>query len=306
MAESWPPLSYGSWSPTCDTLHAHTQVLGKLAVALAPPEPELQHAALRVSARGWETRPLPAPNGSGAIVAALDLRAHEAVVEHSGGHETRIPLTPNRPVADVTRDLLEAVARLAGTVEINPTPQEVPWHVPLDVDYEHATYDGDQVATYFNAATQAALVLADFRAPFRGRSTPVNGWWGTFDIAVSLFSGQPADPGSDDFIMRNGGDAEQVEIGWWPGDSKHDGAAFFAFAYPVRDGFADGDISPAAAHWDTLLGEYILEWEDIRESPDPHALAVEFARSAFRHGCAVCDWDPALAATADGVPPPIR
>jgi Family of unknown function (DUF5996) len=302
----WPALDYRQWSATCDTLHAHTQVLGKLAVELAPPQPQLQHAALRLSARGWETLALPAPDRSGAIVAALDLRTHEAIVEHSGGRETRVPLTPNRPVAEVTREVLDAVARLAGPVEINPTPQEVPWQVPLDEDYEHATYETDQVATYFDAATQAALVLADFRAPFRGRSTPVNAWWGTFDLAVSLFSGQPADPPSDDFILRNGGDAEQVEIGWWPGDPNHDGAAFFAFAYPAREGFESADVTPGAAHWDAKLGEYVLEWEDIRESPDPHALALEFAHSAFRHGCAVCEWDPALAATAEGVPPPIR
>ena len=289
-------LSYGAWSATCDTLHAHTQLLGKLAVALAPPEPQLQHAALRLTARGWETLPLPAPNGSGAIVAALDLQAHEAVVEHSAGHETRIALTPNRPVAEVTREVLEAVRRVGGNVEINPTPQEVPWQVPLDEDHEHATYDSEPVATYFGAATYAALVLQEFRAPFRGRSTPVNAWWGTFDLAVNLLSGRPADPASDDFITRNGGDAQQVEIGWWPGDAKHEGAAFFAFAYPTPDGFADARLSPAAARWDEQLGEYVLDWEDIRESPDPHALALEFARSAFRHACEVCDgtrrWRP--------------
>src|SRR5712671_4701231 len=190
MPSDWPALSYGAWSATCDTLHAHTQVLGKLAVELAPPEPQLQHAALRLSARGWETLPLPAPDGSGAIVAALDLHTHEAVVEHSAGHETRIALTPNRAVAEVTRDVLDAVGRLAGAVEINPTPQEVPWQSPLDEDVEHATYDPDAVATYFEAATFAALVLADFRAPFRGRSTPVNAWWGTFDLAVNFFSGR--------------------------------------------------------------------------------------------------------------------
>ncbi len=306
MSQGWRPLSYGAWSATCDTLHAHTQVLGKLAVQLAPPEPQLQHAALRLSARGWETQALPAPDGSGAIVVALDLRTHEAVVEHSGGNETRIALTPNRPVGEVTREVLEAVERLAGAVAINPTPQEVPWEVPLDEDLEHATYETDQVATYFDAATRAALVLAEFRAPFRGRSTPVNAWWGTFDLAVHLFSGAPADPPSDDFIMRNGGDAQQVEVGWWPGDPNHERAAFFALAYPTPDGWGDADISPAEAHWDGELGEYVLAWEDIRESPDPHALALEFARSAFRHACDVCDWDPALAATADSVPPPIR
>ena len=306
MPSPWPSLSYGAWSATCDTLHAHTQVLGKLAVELAPPEPQLQHAALRLSARGWETYALPAPDGSGAIVAALDLHASQVVVEHSAGHETRIALTPNRPVAEVTREVLEAVGRPGGAVEINPTPQEVPWQVPLDADHEHATYDADQVANYFEAATRAALVLGEFRAAFRGRSTPVNAWWGTFDLAVNLFSGRPADPPSDDFIMRNGADAQQVAIGWWPGDQKYDRAAFFAFAYPTPDGFADASLSPDAAHWDGQLGEYVLDWEDIRESPDPHALALEFAHSAFRHACEVCEWDPELAASVDGVPPPIR
>jgi hypothetical protein len=305
MPNEWPPLAYESWSATCDTLHAHTQVLGKLAVELAPPEPQLQHAALRLSARGWETLALPAPDGSGAIVATLDLRTHEAVVEHSNGRDTRVALTPNRSVAEVTREVLDAVRRLGGAIEINPTPQEVPWQVPLDQDDEHATYDPDQVATYFEAATHAALVLAEFRAPFRGRSTPVNAWWGTFDLAVNLFSGSPADPPSDDFIMRNGGDAQQVAIGWWPGDPSHERSAFFAFAYPAPDGFADADLSPGAARWDGQLGEYVLDWEDVRKSPDPQALVLEFARSAFRHACAVCEWDPVLAATADGVPPPI-
>src|SRR3954466_1411478 len=145
MSAGWSPLTYESWSATCDTLHAHTQVLGKLAVQLAPPEPQLQHAALRLTARGWETLGLPAPDGSGAIVAALDLRTHEALVEHSDGRETRIALTPNRPVAEVTREVLEAVGRLGGDVAINPTPQEVPWQVPLDEDYEHASYESTQV-----------------------------------------------------------------------------------------------------------------------------------------------------------------
>ena len=228
------------------------------------------------------------------------------MVEHSDGRETRIALTPNRPVAEVTREVLEAVGRLGGPVEINPTPQEVPWTVPLDEDDEHATYDADQVATYFEAATQAALVLAEFRAPFRGRSTPVNAWWGTFDLAVSFFSGRPADPPSDDFIMRNGGDAQQVAIGWWPGDPNHERAAFFAFAYPAPRRLRRTRPEPRRGALGRELGEYVLDWEDVRDSPDPHALALEFARSAFRHACEVCEWDPALAATAEGVPPPIR
>jgi hypothetical protein len=304
-SSEWPALDYATWSATCDTLHAHTQVLGKLAVALAPPEPQLQHAALRLGARGWETQPLPAPDGSGAIVAALDLHAHEAVAEHSDGRGSRVALTPDRPVGEVTRELLDALRGLAGDVEIDPTPQEVPWDVPLDRDDEHATYDPRQVASYFTAATRAALALAAFRAPFRGRSTPVNAWWGSFDLAVSLFSGRPAEPPSSDFIMRNAMDSQEFAIGWWPGDRRYERAAFYAYAHPAPDGFADGDLSPAAAHWDAELGEYVLDWNDVRASPDPHAAALEFARSAFRHTCEVCDWDPTLLASAEGTPPPV-
>ena len=305
MASKWPPLAYEAWSATCDTLHAHTQVLGKLAVALAPPEPQLQHAALRLSARGWETLPLPAPDGSGALVAALDLHAHEAVAEHSDGRSKRVELTPDRPVGEVTRELLEAVRGLGGELEIDTTPQEVPWTVPLDEDDEHTTYNADQVAIYFDAATRAALVLAEFRAPYRGRSTALHAWWGSFDLAVSLFSGLRADPPSDDFIMRNSMDSEEVEVGWWPGDPRYGRTAFYAYAHPAPEGFAEGSLSPAAAHWQPDLGLFVLDWDDVRSSSDPHALALEFAHSAFRHACAVCGWDPALPASAEGSPPPV-
>jgi Family of unknown function (DUF5996) len=305
MPSVWPALSYERWSATCDTLHAHTQVLGKLAVALAAPEPQLQHAALRLTARGWETAPLGAPNGSGSLVAALDLRTHEAVVEHSGGAVTRIALAPDRSVGVVARDLLAAVRAVSGAVEIDPTPQEVHWSVPLDEDDEHRSYDVEQVNNYFAAATRAALVLAAFRAPFRGRSTPVNAWWGSFDLAVSLFSGLPADPPSEDFIMRNAMDAQEVAVGWWPGDPSSDKAAFYAYAHPSPEGFSNATLSPAAARWDSALGEYVLNWDDVRGDPDPHAFALEFAHSAFRHACAVCEWDPTLAASAEGTPPPV-
>jgi len=305
MGHEWPALDYGAWSETCDTLHAHTQVLGKLAVALAPPEPELQHAALRLTARGWETRPLPAPDGSGALVAALDLHTHEAVAEHSDGRSERVALTPDRPVGDVTSDLLQGINGLAGPVEIDPTPQEVPWTVPLDEDREHATYDEEAVARYFDAATRAALALTEYRAPFRGRSTAVHAWWGGFDLAVSLFSGDPADPPSDDFIMRNSMDAQEVAVGWWPGDPRYPRAAFYAYAHPAPEGFDQGELSPEAARWEPEMGLFLLDWEDARASSDPHAAALEFLRSAFHHACVVCDWDPALLASAEGSPPPV-
>jgi hypothetical protein len=306
MPGEWPVLSYASWRETCDTLHAHTQLLGKLATALAPPEPELQHAALRLSARGWETLALPAPGRLGSLVVALELHAHEAVIEASDGRARRVALTPDRPVGEVTREVLGALRDLVGEVQINPTPQEVSWSVPLDEDREHARYDAGAVDSYFDAATRAALVLAEFRAPYRGRSTPVNAWWGSFDLAVNLFSGSPAEPPSQDFIMRNSMDAQEVAVGWWPGDEKYEHAAFYAYAHPAPEAFSEATLAPAAAHWEPALGLYVLDWQDACASGDPHRAGLEFARSAFRHACLVCEWDPALAASADGSPPPVR
>ncbi len=201
--------------------------------------------------------------------------------------------------------MLKAVRAVAGPVEINPTPQEVTWSVPLDQDTEHSRYDSEAVERYFDVATQAALVLAAFRAPYRGRSTPVNAWWGSFDLAVNLFSGAPAEPPSRDFIMRNSMDAEEVAVGWWPGDARYEHAAFYVYAHPAATGFAEATITPKQARWDSELGEYILDWNDIRECGDPRGLALDFAGSAFHHACVTCGWDAPLLASAEGSPPPV-
>ena len=231
--------------------------------------------------------------------------AHEAVVEHSGGRVRRVALGPNRPVGAVTRDVLRAFTGLGGTVSIDFKPQETPWTTPLDEDEEHATYDTAQVAAYFEAATRAALVLAALRAPFRGRSTPVNAWWGSFDLAVSLFSGLPAEPPAQDFITRNAMDAQEIAVGWWPGDHRYPRAAFYAYAHPAPETFASATLAPAGARWEEDLGEYVYDWEAALAASDPHRAALEFARSVVQHACAVCGWDPPLAASAGGVPSPI-
>jgi hypothetical protein len=306
MSSGWPALPYETWIATRDTLHAHTQVLGKLAATLAPPEPQLQHSALRLSARGWETRPLPAPDDSGALAVVLDLHSYETVVEHSDGRVRRIALTPDRPVGAVTREVLAAVRDLVGEVEITLKPQETAWKTPLDEDEEHATFDTARVDTYFAAATRAAQVLAALRAPYRGRSTPVNAWWGSFDLSVSLFSGRPAQPPSRDFIMRNSMDAEEVAVGWWPGDPRYPRAAFYAYAHPAPDGFKDATLTPAAARWDESLGgEFVLDWDDVVRSPEPYEVALGFARSVVLHACTVCGWDTALSDSVEGTPPPV-
>jgi len=227
-------------------------------------------------------------------------------VEHSNGASRRIPLTPNRAVGEVTVEVLDAATSLAGPVRIDPTPQEVWWETPLDEDRAHAAYDTAAVERYFAAATNAALVLAAYRAPFRGRSTPVNSWWGSFDLAVSLFSGAPADPPAPDFIMRNAMDSQEIAVGWWPGDPRYPKAAFYAYAHPHVDGFTHSTLAPQTARWEDALGEFVLDWNDVRSSPDPHQTALEFARSALAHACRACDWNPALLASTEGNPPPLR
>ncbi len=280
-------------------------MLGKLAARLAPPEPQLQHAALRLTARGWETAPLGAPDGSGAIVVVADLHVHETAVEHSDGRRRGVPLTPDRSVGEVTREVLAAVRALAGPVELDLRPQETAWSVPLDEDDQHATYDVEHVANYLAAATRAAGVLNEVRAPYRGRSTPVNAWWGAFDLAVSLFSGRPADPGSADFIRRNSMDAQEVAIGWWPGDARYPRAAFYSYAHPAPEGYSRAVLTPSAARWEPDLQEYVLGWDEVCGAPDPHAAALAFLSGAVRFGCTACDWDPALYASLEGDPPPI-
>src|SRR5204863_4742808 len=205
------------------------------------------------------------------------------VAEHTDGRVRRVPLTPDRPVGDVTRDLLGEIRAIAGDVTIATNPQEVAWTVPLDEDREHATYEPERVSTYFSAAARAALVLEEFRAPYRGRSTQVNAWWGSFDLSVNLFSGLPADPPADDFITRNSMDLQEIAIGWWPGDARFGDAAFYGYAHPAPDDFADASLSPAGTRWDGELGLYVLDWEDARATRDPHGTALEFAHSEFNH-----------------------
>jgi hypothetical protein len=205
----------------------------------------------------------------------------------------------------VTREVLAAVRQLGGPLELDLTPQETAWTTPLDEDDEHASFDPRQVASYFAMATRAAQVLAALRAPYRGRSTQVNAWWGSFDLAVSLFSGRAAQPPAGDFISRNSMDAEEVAVGWWPGDHRYPHAAFYAYAHPAPDGFAEATLSPRAARWESALGLFVLDWDDVRGEADPHAVALDFARSAVRYSCEICGWDGALAASVEGVPPPV-
>jgi hypothetical protein len=147
-------------------------------------------------------------------------------------------------------------------------------------------------------------VLAEYKAPYRGRSTPVNAWWGSFDLAVNLFSGATATPPSEDFIMRNAMDAQEIAVGWWPGDHRYPHAAFYAYAHPATQELTSIDLP--AGRWDAALGEFVLDWEDVVAADDPHATALEFCRSFAHDACRLCGWDPTLAGTITGSPPAVR
>jgi hypothetical protein len=201
----------------------------------------------------------------------LDLRTHEAIVEHSDGRERRIMLAPDRSVGEATRAIVAAVSDLGGApVEIDPTPAEVPWSVPLDEDEDHRRYDPTGVASYFAAATHAALVLHALRARHDARATFVNAWWGSFDVAVSLFSPLPS------------GELAEFAAGWWPGDTKYPVPAFYAYGQPTPEGFSGPALYVPRAEWHAELGEYVLDWDDVAAAADPAAAALDFIVSAFR------------------------
>ena len=269
---AWPDLRYEDWSATCDTLHAHTQVLGKLAVALAPPEPQLQHAALRLTARGWETgaaagarrlgrarRGARPAHPRGRRRAQRRSRAPRRADARPGGRRgharaarTRSASSPARARSTRRRRRCRGACRSTRTTSTRPTtrrrsrPTSPPRRRPR--------------SCWRRSARRTA-----------GASTPVNAWWGSFDLAVNLFSGAPAEPPSDDFIMRNAMDSQEVAVGWWPGDPRYGKAAFYAYAHPAPDGFSAATLEPAAARWEPALGEYVLDWDDVRASADPHA-----------------------------------
>ena len=254
MSSNWPTLPpYEAWRETCDTLHGHTQTLGKLAVALAPPEPQLQHAALRLTARGWETLPLPAPGRIGrARRRARPARPRgRGRAQRRGRAADRADPRPLRGRGD---------ARGAGS-------HRRTWPAPSRGSTRRPRRCRGRCRSTRTTSTPATtpvrspptsppppgprMVLAAFRAPYRGRSTPVNAWWGSFDLAVSLFSGASADPPSDDFIMRNAMDSQEVAVGWWPGDARLRDGRVLRIRPPGPAGLRLGRrSSPAAARWD--------------------------------------------------------
>jgi hypothetical protein len=277
--EEWGALPYEEWRATRDTLHMYTQVVGKLRLALSPFEPEWSNVPLYVTARGLTTSPV--PYGLRTFDAEFDFFDHQLMLRTNHGDVERIALRP-RAVADFYGDVMDAMARLGVDVTISAGPSEVADPIPFAEDRTHQSYDREQVSRFFRVLSPVDVILKKHRSRFHGKATPVQFFWGSFDLVATRFSGRPATPPPGaDTIARYGADAEQICGGFWPGHDEFHGAAFFAYGYPKPDGIQSARIQPDGAGWNADLGEFIFPYDAMRAAPDPKGALLDFLESTY-------------------------
>jgi Family of unknown function (DUF5996) len=290
--EEWPALPYEEWRDTRDTLHMYTQVVGKIRLALSPFEPQWANVPLYLTARGLTTSPV--PEGLRTFDAEFDLVDHRLVLRASDGGSEQLRLRP-QTVAEFYADVMAALARLDLEVTISPGPSEVPDPIPFAEDRVHDSYDPAQTNRFFHVLSQVDVVLKEHRARFKGKTTPVQFFWGAFDLALFRFSGRPASPPPGaDTIMRYGGDAEQICAGFWPGHVGHSAPAFFGYPYPKPDGIETDAIRPDGASWNAELGEFLFPYDAMRTAPDPRRALLEFLESTYDVAAKRMGWSPDL------------
>ena len=288
---AWPALPYEEWRETRDTLHMYTQVIGKLRLALSPFEPQWGHVPLYVTTRGLTTSPMPV--GLRTIDAEFDLIGHELVLRSSDGGMERRPLGGD--VADFYHDVMRMLQRMHVDVAISVLPSEVAQPIRFPDDHTHGTYDAGDAARFFRVLSTVDVVMKEHRARFRGRTTPVNFYWGTFDLALVRYSGRSVEPRPGaGIIERVGGNAEAICAGWWPGDERVRYPAFFAYAYPKPDGIQSLAVQPGRAAWNTTAGEFLLPYEDARSEADPRQAVLDFLGSTYAGAAEVMGWDGTL------------
>jgi hypothetical protein len=292
QVSEWPELPYDAWAPTLDTLHMKLQVIGKIRLALTRREPQWANVPLYLTARGLTTSPM--WSGHTGFAIDIDLVDHEVVVALNDGRLERVALRA-RPVADFYRELMDRLKRLEIDVPITTTPSEVSDPIPFPKDTVHRSYDPQWAHRFWRVLARVDLVFKEHRGRFRGRTSAVSFWWGTFDLALARYSGRPVTPPAGAGIIRQvGGDAEQICVGFWPGNAQLRQPAFFAYAYPSPAGIERAALRPEAAQWNADLGEFILPYDDVRRSRDPRQTILDFAESTFQAGAGRQQWDPAL------------
>jgi hypothetical protein len=289
----WPELDWASWSETATTLHLWTQIVGKIRLVQSPWTNHSWHVPLYVDCRGLTTSPIAC--GARLFEIRFDFLDQRLVVATSTGLTARLELRP-RSVADFHAALFREVEQLGLEVRIHTTPCEIPEAIPFEADTVHDRYDAEAASRFWRALLQADRVFKEFRARFLGKCSPVHFFWGSFDLAVTRFSGRlaPPHPGGipnlPDWVTREAYSHEVSSAGFWPGGGVIDHASFYSYAYPSPTGFSEARVSPDAAAWNASLGEFLLPYDAVRESPSPDDTLLEFLQSSYVAAAELAGW----------------
>jgi len=306
LASDWPALPYAAWKDTRDTLHLWTQIVGKIRLTLTPWINHSWHVALYLTARGLTTSPIPY-NGR-EFQIDFDFIDHVLWIRTSDGHFRQLMLKA-MAVAEFHADVLAALAALGIDVRINTMPNEIADAIPFDRDRVHASYDREYAARFWRVLLGAHRVLASFRTRFLGKVSPVHFFWGSFDLAVTRFSGRPAPPHPGgvphlpDAVAREAYSHEVSSAGFWPGGGGPiDYAAFYSYAYPAPEGFASAAVRPEQAFFSKELGEFLLPYDAMRTAADPERTLMEFLQSTYGAAANLSRWDRTTLECPSGEP----
>lgn len=293
--ERWPELPYAAWKDTRDTLHLWTQVVGKVRLALTPWLNHSWHVTLYVTARGLTTSPIPWRGGSCQI--DFDFIDHVLWVRTSSGQFRQIMLRPTS-VAEFYEDVAIALRELSIDVHITTMPCEIADCIPFEQDTVHAAYDADYANRFWRVLLSASEVFAHFRTGFLGKTSPVHFFWGSFDLAVTRFSGRPAPrhpggvPHLPNAVAQEAYSHEVSSAGFWPGGGGPiDYAAFYSYAYPAPEGFGAAKVNPAQAFFSKELGEFLVPYDAVRTARDPDGAVMEFLQSTYDAAADLAKWD---------------
>jgi hypothetical protein len=289
--DAWPELPLEAWRDTYETLHLWTQIVGKVRTALSPPVNHWWHSTLYVTPRGLTTSSI--PYGQRAFEVSFDFIDHALLIQTSDGTRQELGLFP-RSVAEFYHEFMGALRALGITVTINTLPQEVANPIHCDQDDVHASYDAAFAQRWWRILLQTNRILGEFRGRFIGKCSPVHFFWGSFDLAVTRFSGRraPPRPGAD-AVTREAYSHEVISCGFWPGGGQVPQAAFYAYAAPAPPGLASVPIRPTAARYDQEAGEFFLPYADVRAAADPDGLLLDFLQSTYEAAATLARWDRA-------------
>jgi hypothetical protein len=289
QVDSWPELPLAKWVDTYATLHMWTQVIGKIRLALAPPLNHWWHVTLLTTARGLTTSPM--PYGPRTLEIMFDFIDHRLLLETSDGRRRSLALEP-KTVADFYREVMQSLNDLGMPVKIWPMPVEVPTPIRFEQDDQHRSYDAVWVERWWRALLQTDAVLKKFRGRFLGKGSPVHFFWGSFDLAVTRFSGRRAPERPEaDRITREAYSHEVTSAGFWPGSGAVADAAFYAYAAPEPPGFKTARITPDAAFYSPDFNIFILKYDDVRAAASPEDMLMEFLESTYGAGATLANWN---------------